>query len=259
VPRTYSQATLKRLFNMSGHYCAYPSCVTPIFAREGAEVALLGQIAHIEGLSDEGPRSNPGLTLAERNSYSNLVVLCPTHHVLVDSLDSLFDVATVQGWKTDAERSTAERLSVGSLDISFTELALVCDALASGYTGIPSTEMVAVQVEEKMAANGLTDAINIWMTTGLGQAPMVADFIARQAQISTRYPERLRAGFVAEYDRLRDDGISGDDLFLALIDFGKEAILTPQADQHRIWVATSAAVAVVAHLFEICDLFEVPA
>jgi hypothetical protein len=259
MPRSYSPLTIKRLFSMSGQYCAFPACNISIFENVGEETVLIGEIAHIESSSDIGPRANPALTERQRDSYANLVVLCPTHHTLVDKADSSFSVSELQLWKADVERATADRLSIGSVDVTFAELSLVCDAFADGYSPIASTPMVAVGVEAKMLANGLTGAVRFWMTTGLSQAWMVADFMNRQAQIIPTYPEKLRAGFVNQYNELRSAGTEGDDLFFALVNFGAEAALSPQSNGERIWVAKSAALAVICHLFEVCDLFEVPA
>jgi hypothetical protein len=259
MPRSYTQLTLKRLFNMSGQYCAFPACSTRIFEDVGGDPVLIGEIAHIESSSDVGPRANPSLSERQRDSYSNLIVLCPTHHSLVDKADSSFLVEELRLWKADVERATADRLSVGSVDVTFAELSLICDAFAEGYSPIASTPMVAVGVEAKMLANGLTAAVRFWMTTGLSQAWMVTDFMNRQAQIIPTYPEKLRAGFVNQYNELRAEGVEGDDLFFALVSFGAEAALSPQSSGERIWVAQSAALAVICHLFEVCDLFEVPA
>lgn len=259
MARNYSPLTLKQLFLTSGHYCAYPGCPAAIveFADEGPTV--LGFIAHIEGSSDDGPRPNPSLMRAERDSYENLLVLCGHHHTLVDKIDSEYPVEILREWKRAAEQATAEKLSIGATSISFAELQIVCNAFADGDVGLASTPMIAVPPQEKMDANALTGAIRPTMNVGLSQATQVAEYIRRQAQISSRFPERLRAGFVGEYDRLKGTGLGGDALFLALIDFGANSASTPQTDLARLFVIRAAAAAVLCHLFEVCDVFEAPA
>jgi hypothetical protein len=259
MARSYTQLTLKQLFLTSGHYCAYPGCTTAIVEFTGEGPTVLGFIAHIEGSSDDGPRANPSLTPAERDSYENLLVLCGHHHTLVDKVDSEFPVEMLREWKRAAEQATAEKLSIGATSISFAELQVVCNAFADGDVGLPSTPMIAVPPQDKMDANALTDAIKPTMSVGLSQATQVADYIRRQAQISSRFPERLRAGFVGEYDRLRASGLAGDSLFLALIDFGTNSAASPQTEMSRLFVIRAAAAAVLCHLFEVCDVFEAPA
>lgn len=259
MARNYSDLTLKQLFLTSGHHCAFPGCTAAIVEFTQTGPVILGQIAHIEGSSDSGPRPNPSLSDSARDSYANLIVLCAHHHTLIDKIDSAYPVEILKSWKQAAEQATAEKLSVGATSVSFAELEIVCNAFADGDIGLSSTPMIAVPPQDKMDANSLSDAIRPTMTIGLAQAPQVADFIRRQAQLSSRFPERIRAGFVKEYDRLFAEGVFGDELFLALIEFGASSTVAPQTDMARLFVVRAAAVAVLCHLFEICDVFEVPA
>lgn len=259
MPRNYSDLTLKQLFLTSGHYCAFPDCYSAIVEFTDSGPVILGQIAHIEGSSDDGPRPNPSLSNTERDSYPNLIILCAHHHILVVKIDSAYPVATLKEWKSAAERAVTDKLSIGATKVSFAELQIVCNAFVDGDAALPSTPMVAVAPQDKMDANSLTDAVRPTMIIGLAQAPQVADYIRRQAQISSKFPERLRAGFVAEYDRLVADGIAGDALFFSMVDFGANSAASPQMDIGQLFVIRAAAVAVLCHLFEVCDVFEAPA
>lgn len=259
MARNYSGRTLKQLFLMSGHYCAFPSCPSAIVEFTDDGPVILGEIAHIEGSSDSGPRPNPSLSPSERDSYSNLIVLCAHHHNLVDKIDSDYPVETLYEWKRAAEKAATDKLSVGATQVSFSELQIVCNAFADGDVPASSTPMIAVPPQTKMDANSLTDAIRPTMTIGLSQAPQVAEYIRRQAQLSSKFPERLRAGFVNEYDRLLGDGVHGNELFNSLIDFSANSASTPQMDSSRYFVIRAAAAAVLCHLFEVCDVFEAPA
>lgn len=258
MARNYSQLTLKQLFLTSGHYCAFPECDSAIveFTESGPEV--LGEIAHIEGSSDLGPRPNAGLAPKERDGYSNLLILCAHHHTLVDKIDSRFSVDTLKDWKRAAEKATADKLSVGATKVSFSELQMVCNAFVDGDVEMPSTPMVAVAPQAKMDANSLTESVRPTMSIGLSQAPQAADYIRRQAHLSSKFPERLRAGFVTQYDKLIADGVEGDALFFALVDFGTNSAITPQTDISVAFIVRAAATAVLCHLFQICEVFEAP-
>lgn len=259
MARNYTALTLKQLFLTSGHYCAFPDCSSSIVEFTETGPVILGEIAHIEGSSDVGPRPNPALSATARDSYANLIILCAHHHNLVDKIDSSYPVETLKEWKRAAEQATTEKLSVGAASVSFAELQIVCNAFADGDIDLPSTPMVAVPPQDKMDANALTKAIRPTMMIGLAQGPQAADFIRRQAQLSSRFPARLRAGFVKEYERLRADGVVGDDLFLSLLAFGANSAASPQTDPSRFFVIRAAAAAVLCHLFEVCDVFEAPA
>lgn len=45
---------------------------------------VVGHEAHIVAEEDDGPRGDPSMPVSERNAYPNLILLCPTHHTLID-------------------------------------------------------------------------------------------------------------------------------------------------------------------------------
>jgi hypothetical protein len=48
--------------------------------------SLIGEEAHIVARNLNGPRGESRLSSEQRDSYSNLILLCPTHHSIVDDL-----------------------------------------------------------------------------------------------------------------------------------------------------------------------------
>lgn len=258
MARTYNELTIKQLFISCGHYCPYPECAAELVELSGDEPIILGEIAHIEASSDVGPRGNPNLTARDRDRYANLLILCPTHHTLVDKAPDRFPSAVLRGWKSAAEERTRQQLAAGILSVTFAEISLICNAFADGALQLPSSPMVAVDPSRKMAWNGLTDGVRPFFTAGLALAPMIADYIGRQVQLAPSFARRLRAGFLTEYDRLVAAGEEPDSVYLGLISFGSAAVTSPQDDHHRRRILETAANAVLAHLFEICDVFEAP-
>lgn len=83
---------------------------------------------------------------------------------------------------------------------------------------------------------------------GLSIAPLVRQFVEQATMNEPDYAERLKAGFLSEYYRLRANGTCGDDLFSGMCKFA-QCGLREQADR-------SAALAVLAYLFERCEVFE---
>ena len=85
---TISDADRKILWGRSGNRCAFPGCVQELATRvessSNSKAVVLGEEAHIVAKEDGGPRSNPGMPLRQRDAYQNLILLCPTHHTLVD-------------------------------------------------------------------------------------------------------------------------------------------------------------------------------
>lgn len=87
---------LKLLWSRSGNRCAFASCRTELTIDSPASPGSfpLGEQAHIVGEAEAGPRGNSDLPINERNSYFNLILLCPNHHTVIDK-DA--DAYTVKG------------------------------------------------------------------------------------------------------------------------------------------------------------------
>lgn len=76
---------IKLLWGRSGERCSICRCKLSYEASASSDVVPLGEQAHIVARSLDGPRGTSVLALAERDSYRNLILLCPTHHTLIDS------------------------------------------------------------------------------------------------------------------------------------------------------------------------------
>ncbi|SDP61693.1 hypothetical protein SAMN04489867_3154 [Pedococcus dokdonensis] len=92
-----STATKRRLWSESGGYCQSPACSDFLFA-DDADVDF-AQMAHIVGASTEGPRGKSSLTKVQRAHHSNVTVLCPKCHILVDSTPQNYPIELLHSWK----------------------------------------------------------------------------------------------------------------------------------------------------------------
>ncbi len=100
----------------------------------------------------------------------------------------------------------------------------------------------------KIQKNGLTGHSQLLITMGLSKAHEVGEFVEHVAQVDSDFPERLKAGFVAEYDRLKAGGAEGDLLFENLRDFAGGAA--------QNFSRQAAGLVVLCYLFERCEIFE---
>jgi hypothetical protein len=75
-----TDATIKRLFARSGNRCAFPKCPVEI------------EMCHIKAARPGGPRYDPLQSAAERHGYDNLILLCGTHHSVIDDDEEVYTV-----------------------------------------------------------------------------------------------------------------------------------------------------------------------
>ncbi|MDO5978941.1 hypothetical protein [Flavivirga spongiicola] len=76
-----TRKVIKSLFAKSGNLCAFENCKNTLIDDEGD---VLGEVAHIEAASENGPRYNPNSDDEYRRSFNNLILLCERHHNIVD-------------------------------------------------------------------------------------------------------------------------------------------------------------------------------
>jgi hypothetical protein len=85
-------------------------------APDGSSTTL-GEIAHIVARSAEGPRGDGLLPPDQRDDYDNLILLCPTHHRIVDDNVSEWPTERLIRMKVDHERWVANQLETGVISV----------------------------------------------------------------------------------------------------------------------------------------------
>ena len=108
-------AELKRLFARSGNRCAFTDCRRPLVVESllGQPPVMLGDVAHIIAASPAGPRGDAFMPPAERNRYENLILLCNTHHQLVDAEEATYTPERLRSIKQAHECWVEQRLGQG--------------------------------------------------------------------------------------------------------------------------------------------------
>jgi hypothetical protein len=74
----------KLLWGRSGGLCNICKIKLSEDKKTSNEAFPFGEQAHIVAEEEDGPRGKSLLTLDQRNSYHNLILLCPTHHTIID-------------------------------------------------------------------------------------------------------------------------------------------------------------------------------
>lgn len=103
----------KVLWGRSGSRCAFPDCRKDLTFGSGA--GIIGEMAHIIATRADGPRGDLSLAQNLRDSYSNLILLCPAHHTLIDKDETTWTVDKLKELKTNHEKWVDSQLSKGFL------------------------------------------------------------------------------------------------------------------------------------------------
>ncbi|MFZ1548771.1 MAG: HNH endonuclease [Candidatus Nitrotoga sp.] len=234
----------------SGNRCAFPNCSSQLTvdAPTKGNSVVIGEAAHIAGENPTAARYDSAMSEAARNSYDNLIYLCASHHTQIDKQEAHFAVNELVQLKVDHEMKVREGMNFAFAQIGFPELQMATEWVNHFQPGEESQDFSLLPPGEKILKNDLKNGSRITITMGLSVAKLVGDFVQHEAQIDSDYPERLKAGFLEEYFRLRREGHRGDDLFDLMCDFAQRGL--------DVQSKRSAGLAVLVYLFEKCDVFE---
>ena len=133
-------------------------------------------------------------------------------------------------------------------EVGFPELQEATLWASSIQPSAVTADYSLLKVEDKIKKNDLDEDARGVIAMGLGVAKEVSRYIESVAQTDVEFPERLKAGFLEEYWRLKKGGIGGGELFELMCRFAQQGF-DRQAQR-------SAGLAVLIHLFEVCEVFE---
>ncbi|CZH17943.1 Uncharacterised protein [Legionella pneumophila] len=247
--RTYSESDIKLLYGLAAARCSFPDCrIDLTLENKPGEKKQIGKIAHIVAYSDTGPRADACYPREKINSYENLILLCGTHHDVIDTASSRYSVTDLQNMKKQHEAWVEESLVTEVMEVGFAELEVATRAILASTSMVANDSFTVTPPRQKMEKNKLTEAIHHLLIMGLSRSREVGQYIEAQSKLDPGYPERLKAGFKGEYDRLIDEGIYSDALF--------EAMLTFASGNSGDFKRRAAGLVILSHLFEICEVFE---
>lgn len=106
-----NQKDIKLLWGRSGNRCAV--CRVELTQDKSAVQSsfTLGEQAHIVGEKSGSARSDSPLTANQRNSYHNLILLCPNHHTEIDNNADDWPLERIYQIKSEHELWVNETLS----------------------------------------------------------------------------------------------------------------------------------------------------
>ena len=92
--------TKLRLFAESAGYCQNPNCKLRLFSDKCNVNFHFAEVAHIIAAGDLGPRAKPEPPPDQRNVYSNLILLCPNCHTIIDKATTIYPSRLLSQWKS---------------------------------------------------------------------------------------------------------------------------------------------------------------
>jgi hypothetical protein len=104
---------IKLLWGRSGNRCA----ICKMELSPNGDKYTLGEMAHIVAKSNDGPRGNENLALDQRDNYSNLILLCPTHHSEIDKNPNIWSRAELSVRKSEHEQWVSSQLDQGRISV----------------------------------------------------------------------------------------------------------------------------------------------
>lgn len=96
--KSLSSETIRILRSQSAGFCQNPSCNNDLLSLTDSNIS---QLAHIIPASLRGPRGdvNKDMNRDERARHTNILLLCPTCHNLIDKDPKTYTASTLRSWK----------------------------------------------------------------------------------------------------------------------------------------------------------------
>nr|WP_321273491.1 HNH endonuclease [Alcaligenes faecalis] len=110
-----TEKSIKLLWSNAAGRCSFPGCDKRLSVEQASDIAphTLGEMAHIKGKNRGSNRYDANQTNDERDSYQNLILLCPNHHTEIDKPEN--EIRFPIGWLLEAKKAH-EQWIITSLD-----------------------------------------------------------------------------------------------------------------------------------------------
>ncbi len=114
-----TEKTIKILWSSAAGRCSFTDCAERLTVDQASKAApyTLGEMAHIKGKNKGSNRYDPSQPSEEKDSYGNLILLCPNHHTLIDKPENVesYTVEVLLQMKISHEENISKRLEAEGL------------------------------------------------------------------------------------------------------------------------------------------------
>jgi len=157
---------IKRLFARSGNRCAFPKCAAPL----AFDKTLTGEVCHIKGARPGSARYDPQQTDVERHGYSNLILMCPTHHTVIDDDEEAYTVERLHKIKAEQEARAAPISEAEASLVAQTFVQSVSNVGQSGGLSAHTVNASNITIQNAPPADQLTHERQIQAIENLWKA-----------------------------------------------------------------------------------------
>lgn len=94
--------TILHVYTTAAGRCSFFGCSKYVLKESLTnKTAILGNVAHIVGDSEQGPRGDDSLPLGQRSDFENLMLMCTEHHNFIDKREnwSSYPAEDLREWK----------------------------------------------------------------------------------------------------------------------------------------------------------------
>ncbi|MEU4791392.1 hypothetical protein AB0F95_16985 [Micromonospora tulbaghiae] len=146
IRKKLTPATVAALWTVSNGKCYAPGCPMPVVLEVRPGIYRKNaQVAHVYGVKPGAARYRGDLPAHERDSFSNLILLCLGHHEEVDGDAQLYPPELLKQWKVEHEGADSSVLS----RLKVTDVATLMKALTElAAPPLERLEVITKQLEE---------------------------------------------------------------------------------------------------------------
>lgn len=109
------EKTIKILWSNAAGRCSFIGCNAKLTqVNEQLEHYTIGEMAHIRGKNDGSNRYDCNQVEEQRDGYENLILLCPTHHTMIDKPENeeMYSVSVLEQMKVNHECNISNSLDL---------------------------------------------------------------------------------------------------------------------------------------------------
>lgn len=204
---------------------------------------FIGEFAHIEDLQCATTRFNSTKSIEELNDESNIILLCPNCHTMIDKNSEQYDVETLQEIKNRHETNVLFSKEYANQEF-YSIFSEICQELIKKCVDTKRNERyMSIKVCEKIKKNSL-DSIKDNIEMYLEYIPIFKEFLQTLSQ-TTR--TELRYAVISAYREEVNKNIGEVEIFMNLI---------RKVSNNNMMNSFQAGI-VICNYFEECDVFEI--